>query len=105
LGKLYYDRPNRLEILEVEPEKEADTDQKGPYILQSEVEKAIKEMNKKATGDDHVPGDVLKLLREGGLKTIQEFSEHQPHLQEIPQHSATLEGYYSHNSVSIGNKI
>jgi hypothetical protein len=39
--------------------------------LQSEVEKAIKEMrNKKATGDDDVPGDVLKLLGEGGLKIV-----------------------------------
>jgi hypothetical protein len=39
--------------------------------LQSEVEKAIKEMrNKKATGDDDVPGDVLKLLGEGGLKIM-----------------------------------
>jgi hypothetical protein len=26
--------------------------------------------NKKATGDDDVPGDVLKLLREGGLKIM-----------------------------------
>ena len=53
-----YDRPNRLEILKVEP-------------LQSEVEKAIKEMrNKKATDDDDVPGDVLKLLGEGGLKIM-----------------------------------
>ena len=44
---------------------------KGPYILQSEVEKAIKEMrNKKATVDDDVPGDVLKLLGEGGLKIL-----------------------------------
>ena len=34
------------------------------------MEKAIKEMrNRKATGDDDVPGDVLKLLGEGGLKT------------------------------------
>jgi hypothetical protein len=43
---------------------------KGLYILQSEVEKTIKEMkNKKATGDyDDVPGDVHKLLRECGLK-------------------------------------
>jgi hypothetical protein len=39
-------------------------------ILQSEVEKAIKEMrNRKSTGDDDVPGDVLKLLG-GGLKTL-----------------------------------
>jgi hypothetical protein len=45
---------------------EVDKDEKGPYILQSEVKKAIKEMrNKKATGDDDVPGDVLKLLGKG----------------------------------------
>jgi hypothetical protein len=32
---------------------------------------AIKEMrNKKATGDDDVPGDVLKLMGEGGLKIM-----------------------------------
>jgi len=35
------------------------------------VEKAIKEMrNKKATGDDDVPGDVPKLLGEGTLKIM-----------------------------------
>jgi hypothetical protein len=35
------------------------------------VEKAIKETrNKRATGDDDVPGDVLKLLGEGGLKIM-----------------------------------
>ena len=35
------------------------------------MEKAIKEMrNKKATGDDDVPGDVLTLLGEGGLKVM-----------------------------------
>ena len=33
-----YDRPNRPETLEVEPEEEVDTDEKGPYILKSEVE-------------------------------------------------------------------
>ena len=66
-----YDRPNRLETLEVEPEDEVDTDENGPYILQSEVEKAIKEMrDRKATGDDDVPEDVLKLLGEGGLKIL-----------------------------------
>lgn len=31
------------------------------YILQSEMEKAIEEMRNKATGDDDVPEDVLKL--------------------------------------------
>jgi hypothetical protein len=41
----------------------------GPYILHCEVEKTIKEIrDKKATGDDDVPGDVLKLLGEGGLR-------------------------------------
>jgi hypothetical protein len=35
------------------------------------VEKAIKKMrNKKATGDDDIPGDVLKLIGEGGLKIM-----------------------------------
>jgi hypothetical protein len=39
--------------------------------LQSEVEKAIKEMtNKKATGNDDIPGDVLQLLGDGGLKIM-----------------------------------
>ena len=66
-----YDRPNRTQTLEVETEEEVDTDEKGPYILPSEVEKAIKEMrNKKAAGDYDVPGDVLKLLGEGGLKIM-----------------------------------
>jgi len=50
---------------------EVDANEKGPYILQNEVEKAIKEMgNKKATGDDDVPRDVLKLMGEGGLKIM-----------------------------------
>jgi hypothetical protein len=35
------------------------------------VEKAIKEMrNRKAIGDDDVPGEVLKLLGEGSLKIL-----------------------------------
>ena len=50
-------------------EEEVDTDEKGPYFLRCEVEKAIKEMrNGKATGDNDVPGDVLKLLGEGGYQ-------------------------------------
>jgi hypothetical protein len=66
-----HDRPNRPKTLEVEPEEKVDADEKGPYILQNEVEKAIREMrNKKATGDEDVPGDVLILMREGGLKII-----------------------------------
>ena len=66
-----YDLPNRPETLEPESEEEVDTDEKVPYILQSEVEKAIKVMrNRKATGNDDVPGDVLKLLGEGGSKIL-----------------------------------
>jgi hypothetical protein len=66
-----YERANRPEHLEVEPEDEVDEDEKGPYILQSEVEKAIKEIrDKKATVDDDVPRDVLKLLGEDGLRPM-----------------------------------
>ena len=84
-------QPNRPVTLEVEPEEEVDADEKGLYILQSEVEKAIKEMrNKKATGDDDVPGHVLKLLGEGSLKimmklinTIYETGEWPKDLTEV----------------------
>ena len=69
-----YERPNGQETLEVETKEGVDTDQKGPYILQSEEEKAIKEMrNKKDKGDDDVPGDVLKLLGGGGLKILKKL--------------------------------
>ena len=62
-----YNRDNRPEHLEFEPEDEVYEDDKGPYILQSGG-KAIKGMrDKKATGDDVVPGDVLKFLGEDGL--------------------------------------
>ena len=39
------------------------------------MEKAIKEMrNRKATGDDDIPGDVIKLLGEGGVKILTKLS-------------------------------
>jgi hypothetical protein len=66
-----HDRHNQPETLEIEPEEEVDADGKGPHILKSEVEKSIKEMGiKKATGDDNIPGDVIKLMGEGGLKIM-----------------------------------
>ena len=66
-----YDWPNRPENLEVEREEEVVAEKKGLYILWSEVEKATKEMrDKKATGDDDAPGDVLKLLGEDGLRLM-----------------------------------
>jgi len=81
-----YDRPNRPETLEVEPEEEVDTDKKSPHILQSEVEKAIKEMrNRKVTGDDDIPGDVLKLLGKGGLKILTKLSDTMYNTGEWPQ--------------------
>ena len=36
-----YDQSNRPELLEIELEEEENMDEKGPYILHSEVEKAI----------------------------------------------------------------
>lgn len=39
-----YNQPNRPGNLEVEPEEEVDANEKYPYVLQSEVEKAVKEM-------------------------------------------------------------
>ena len=38
------------------------------------MKNAIKEVrNKKATGDDDVPGDVLKILGKGGLKIMKKL--------------------------------
>jgi len=46
-------------------------DKKGSYILQSEVEKAVKEMRgKESTGDDDIPGDVLEMLGEDGVRLL-----------------------------------
>jgi len=74
LGELCYTtiRSNKSKgTVEVEHEEEIGTEEKDPYILQGEVEKVIKGVrNRKATGDDDVPGDVLKILVEGGLKIL-----------------------------------
>jgi len=81
-----YNQPNRPQTLEVEPEEEVDADEKGSHILQSVVEKAIKEMrNRKATGDDDIPGDVLKLLGKGGLKILKKLSNTTYNTGEWPQ--------------------
>jgi hypothetical protein len=57
--------------MNVEPEKEVDEDHKGPHILCSEVEKAIKEMrDKKFTGDDDVPVEAVRLLVDDGLNLL-----------------------------------
>jgi hypothetical protein len=67
-----YDQPNQPENQHVQPEEKVHEDEKGLYVLQSEVEEAIKEIrDKKATGDDDVPGDVLRLIGEGLMLLIQ----------------------------------
>jgi hypothetical protein len=56
--------------LEVELKQEADADEKGPYILQG-GKKAVKEIrNTKATGDDDVLGDVLRMSGNDGLQLV-----------------------------------
>lgn len=58
----------------VEPEEDVDADDTGPCILQSKVEKAIQEMRvKKVINDADVPGDVLRLLGEDGLKLMKQL--------------------------------
>ena len=66
-----YDRPNWRENLEVETEEEVEAEEKGPFIMRSEVEKAIKEMrDKKTTRRDVMPGDILKMLGDDGLSIM-----------------------------------
>jgi hypothetical protein len=64
----FYTRPNRPKNLEVEPEEEVDADEKGPYVLRSEVEKAIKEVRDKKVTKGDVPEDVPKLVGEDGIR-------------------------------------
>jgi hypothetical protein len=56
-----YDRSNRPQNVDVQPEEEVDADEKGPCVLQSELGKAIKETRDKMTaGDDDVLGRYSK---------------------------------------------
>jgi hypothetical protein len=74
------DRASRPESLEVETEEETDADETGPFILQSEEKIVIKELpDRKATVDGHVPGNVLKLLGEDGLKLTTKLTKTHTH--------------------------
>jgi hypothetical protein len=87
-----YDRPNRPEHLEVKPEEKVDADKNYPYILQSEVEKATKEMrDKKATEDNDVPGDVPKLLGEDSLRIMTQLIKTYLKLDSGPRISLKLQ--------------
>ena len=88
----FYDRPNCPENLEVEPEEEVDADKKGSFVLQSEVEKAIKEMrDKKATEDGDVPWNVSKLLGEDDIRIMKQRSTTYMKLEGVPRISLNLQ--------------
>jgi hypothetical protein len=58
------------------------------------VEKAVKEMrNRKATGDDDVPGDVLNLLGEGGLKIFTKLRKSIYETEKWPKDFTELASY------------
>jgi hypothetical protein len=66
-----YKRPNWPGNLDVKLEEEVHADEKGAYILQSEVKKSIKEMrDQKAAGDDDLPGYILTLLGEDSPRVM-----------------------------------
>ena len=70
IGELY-DKEHRPQHINIEREDVIDEDERGPSILTTEVEKAIKDMKRnKATGDDDVPADLLKEIGNKGLKVI-----------------------------------
>ena len=55
----------------IEDERTVEKDLKGPTILMSEVEWAIKNLrNKKAQGIDEIPAEMIKALGENGRKEI-----------------------------------
>ena len=81
-----YDREHRPDDIEIEDESEVDEDEKGPSILQCEVEKAIKDMKRgKATGDDNIPADILKILGDLGMKNLTKMINHIYETGEWPE--------------------
>jgi len=72
VGELYYrdlQTTTEPENIEVKPEEEVGADKQGTCVLQSEVEKAIKEVrDKKAAENDYILVYVLKLLGGIGLR-------------------------------------
>ena len=69
-----YDKENRPQEIMIEEEKDVNEDDKGPSILRSEVEKAIKDLGRgKATGDDNIPAEILKVLGNEGIKKLTEL--------------------------------
>jgi len=53
------------------PEEGVGADKKSLYILHSVVKRATAEMkDNKATGDDDVPGNLVKLFKENSLSTM-----------------------------------
>ena len=66
-----YDKPHRPKEIALEKENEIDIDSIGPNILKCEVRKAIQDMKRgKATGDDEIPVDILKLMGESGIDAL-----------------------------------
>ena len=71
-----YDRPNRSENLEVEPEEEVDTDEKGTHILQIEVEKTIKEMRKERLPELMIYLDICQVFGIRWFENIDKSKQH-----------------------------
>ena len=68
-----YNKPNKptQEELQLEKEEEIEEDFKGPSILQSEVEEAIRHMKKKKSeGIDNIPAELLKSLNSTTIKIL-----------------------------------
>lgn len=66
-----YEADKRPESIEVGEEAEVREEEKGYSIMQSEVEKAMKEMrNRKACGVDEIPSELWKGLEDYGIRDI-----------------------------------
>jgi hypothetical protein len=79
-----YDQANPPENLNVEPK--VDEDHKGPHILCSEVETAIKTTrDKMATGDDDVNVEALKLLGDDDLNLLTHMISNMYETEEWPK--------------------
>jgi hypothetical protein len=69
-----YNKTGKPERIEMEMETEIEEDQKGPDVIDSEIEQAIKDLKKgKAEGEDGIPAEMLKALDPEALRLLHQL--------------------------------
>ena len=81
----------------LEVEEDVEDDDKGPSVLYSEFEKPLEELkNKKATGPDGIPAELLKVLGSAGKRELFEICNE---IYTMSKKLCQCQCYFLNNSV------